>query len=308
MSAQPVVLVLGSSGQVGFELVRSLMGLGKIVAPGRDVISLERPDSIRACVASVAPSIIVNAAAYTAVDQAESEPALANAINAEAPAILAECANQVNAALVHYSTDYVFDGSRALSAQSGYAEDDPTNPLNVYGQSKLAGEKAITQIAQRHLIFRTSWVYGLRGKNFLLTMLRLARQRSELTVVADQLGAPTWSRTIATLTAHVLAQQVGARAAQQEWWQANSGIYHLTAGGRTSWADFASAIFADAIEDAAQRPSVVPIASADYPSKVVRPQNSTLSGRKLEDTFGLRAPDWRDALTACVQGMAVEGQ
>lgn len=308
MSAQPVVLVLGSSGQVGFELVRSLMGLGKIVVPKRDVVSLERPDSIRACVAEVAPSIIVNAAAYTAVDQAESEPALAHAINAEGPAILADCANQVNAALVHYSTDYVFDGSRALSEESGYSEEDPTNPLNVYGQSKLAGEQAITQIARRHLIFRTSWVYGARGKNFLLTMLRLARQRRELTIVADQIGAPTWSRTIATMTAHVLAQQVGAREAQQDWWQANSGIYHLTSSGRTSWADFASAIFADAIEDASARPLVVPIAAADYPSKVVRPQNSVLSGRKLEETFGLRAPDWRDALAACVQGTAIEGQ
>lgn len=308
MSAQPIVLVLGSSGQVGFELVRSLMGLGKIVAPNRQVVSLERPDSIRTCVAEVAPTIIVNAAAYTAVDQAESEPAIAHAINADAPAILAECANQIKAALVHYSTDYVFDGSRPLSPGAGYVESDSTNPLNVYGQSKLAGEKAVTQIAQRHLIFRTSWVYGTRGKNFLLTMLRLARQRDELTIVADQVGAPTWSRTIATMTAHVLAQQVGVREAREQWWEANSGTYHLTSSGRTSWADFASAIFADAIKAPSARPLVVPIAAADYPSKAARPQNSVLSGSKLDATFGLRAPDWRDALAACVQEIAIEGQ
>lgn len=299
------ILVVGSAGQVGFELVRTLSGLGPIVSLDRTALSLDDPAALRAVVASVRPSIIVNAAAFTAVDRAEIDAEAAKAVNADAPAILSECANGIGAGLLHYSTDYVFSGDRHWHAQdTGYRESDATGPLNVYGKTKLLGEQAVVGIAKRHLVLRTSWVYGMRGKNFLLTMLRLARERDELKVVADQYGAPTWSRTIATLTGHILAQKAVVGTDADDWWAQKSGIYHLTAAGVTTWADFASEIFRLAIPDVERRPKVTRIASSEYPTTVVRPLNSVLCNDKLRTQFCLNPPAWQEALALCLnEGM-----
>lgn len=289
------ILVTGVSGQVGFELVRSLQGLGQIVSADRHVLDLADLDQVRAVVRDLRPSLIVNPAAYTAVDKAESEPELATRVNAQAPAVLAEEAHKIGARLIHYSTDYVFNGEK----EGPYVENDATDPQNVYGQSKLEGERAIAESGVPHLIFRTSWVYGTRGKNFLLTMMRLGRERSELKVVADQFGAPTWSNTIAALTAHVIAKSLASDDVA-EWWADRSGIYHLTADGSTSWFGFAEAIF-DSLA-VGRTPEVLPIATADYPTPAKRPGNSRLSNEKLTCAFGLCVPHWRDALQLCLDG------
>jgi dTDP-4-dehydrorhamnose reductase len=293
--AERTILVTGTNGQVGFELVRSLQGLGRVIAADRKLLDLSDLDQVRAVVRDVRPGLIVNPAAYTAVDRAESECELAMRINGEAPGVLAEEAKKVGAALIHYSTDYVFDGEKA----GPYVEDDRTNPQNAYGRSKLAGEQAIADIGVDHLIFRTSWVYGARGKNFLLTMLRLGAERPELKVVADQFGAPTWSNTIAMLTAHVVAEAYAAPD-RAEWWRERSGTYHLSANGATSWHGFASAIFE--LSGLEKRPDVLPISATEYPTPAKRPANSRMSGDKLERTFGLRAPDWKEALALCLAG------
>lgn len=285
------ILVTGVSGQVGFELTRTLQGLGKVVAVDRATLDLGNLDQVRAVVRDVKPDLIVNPAAYTAVDKAESEPDLAMRINGEAPGVLADEAKKLGAALIHYSTDYVFDGEK----NGPYVEDDPINPQNVYGRSKLAGEQAIAASGASHLIFRTSWVYGTRGKNFLLTMLRLGATRPELKVVADQFGAPTWCNTIAAMTANVVAQAFAAEDGDA-WWARHSGVYHLTAGESTSWQGFASAIF-----EAAKLSAVAqPIPATDYPTPAKRPQNSRMSNEKLARVFGLAAPHWRDALGLCL--------
>jgi dTDP-4-dehydrorhamnose reductase len=290
-----VILLTGASGQVGFELARSLQGLGDVVAVDRARMDLSDLDQVRRVVREVRPQLIVNPAAYTAVDAAQSDVDKAMRVNAQAPGVLAEEAARIGAKLVHYSTDYVFDGSKS----GAYLESDATNPLNVYGQSKLAGEQAIAESGCDHLIFRTSWVYGTRGKNFLLTMLRLGAERSKLDIVADQYGAPTWANTIASLTSNVLAQQAVAETdAGREWWRAHGGIYNLTASGETSWHGFAQAIFE--LVDVANKPQVNPIASSSYPTPAARPANSRLSNDKLAATFGLRAPDWRVALQLCL--------
>ncbi|WP_434715336.1 dTDP-4-dehydrorhamnose reductase [Paraburkholderia sp. A3RO-2L] len=291
----PTILLTGINGQVGFELARSLQGLGKVVALDRGGLDLADLDQVRRVVRELKPNLIVNPAAYTAVDKAETEIEAAMRLNAEAPAVLAEEAEKLGAGLVHYSTDYVFDGSK----DGVYVETDPTNPQNVYGQSKLAGEQAIAASGCRHLIFRTSWVYGARGKNFLLTMLRLGAERDELSVVADQVGAPTWANTIAALTANVLAQATAASDAD-EWWNRHSGIYHLTASGATSWHGFAEAIFSHA--GLPKMPKVIPIPASAYPTPAKRPDNSRMSNDKLEASFGVRAPDWRVALKLCIAG------
>jgi dTDP-4-dehydrorhamnose reductase len=286
------ILVTGVNGQLGFELARTLQGLGRVVALDRASLDLASPEQIRAVVRDLRPALIVNPAAYTAVDRAETEAELAMRINGEAPGILAEEAKKLGTALIHYSTDYVFNGEKS----GAYLEDDTTDPQNVYGKSKLAGEQAITASGVDHLIFRTSWVYGARGKNFLQTMLKLGETRPELKVVADQIGAPTWSNTIATSTAHIVAQAFAA--ASPQWWNERSGIYHLSAAGETSWHGFAQAIFELATPGAG--PSVLPIPASDYPTPAKRPSNSRMSNERLAAVFGIRQPDWRDALKLCV--------
>ncbi|MBZ5790182.1 dTDP-4-dehydrorhamnose reductase [Burkholderia contaminans] len=293
MSDARRILVTGVGGQVGFALARSLQGLGRVVAVDRAALDLADRDQIRAVVRDVRPTLIVNPAAYTAVDLAEREEDAAVRINATAPGVLAEEAKALGAALIHYSTDYVFDGAKA----SPYVETDTPAPQNVYGRSKLEGERAIAAVGAPAIVFRTSWVYGARGRNFLQTMLRLAAERRELKIVADQIGAPTWANTIAAMTAHVVAQALAADDASA-WWTSRSGIYHLTAGGETSWHGFASAIVE--LAGLASSPSVVPIPSSEYPTPAARPANSRLSNDKLARTFGLVAPDWRDALELCL--------
>src|SRR3984957_707326 len=288
---QATLLLTGVNGQVGFELARSLQGLGRVVALDRSGLDLADFDRVRRVVREVRPSLIVNPAAYTAVDQAETDVAACMRLNAEAPGVLAEEARRSGASLVHYSTDYVFDGTK----DGAYLEDDAVNPQNVYGKSKLAGEQAIAASGCDHLIFRTSWVYGTRGKNFLRTMLRLGADRDELAVVADQFGAPTWSNTIAALSAGILAQ---ALVAPGDWWSRNSGVYHLTASGSTSWAGFAQAIFDHSVLE--KKPLVKPIPAAWYPTPAARPANSRMSNDKLLRTFGVKAPDWEQGLRLCM--------
>lgn len=296
MSNAKPILITGVGGQVGFELTRSLQGLGNVVALDRAALDLTEPARIRAVVRELRPALIVNPAAYTAVDQAERDEDVAMRINAMAPGVLAEEAKAVGAALIHYSTDYVFDGTKTTP----YLETDTPAPQNVYGRSKLEGERAIAAVGGAAIVLRTSWVYGARGRNFLLTMLRLATERSELKIVADQVGAPTWANTIATMTAHVVAQAFATEDAA-EWWAARSGVYHLTAGGETSWHGFASAIMERA--SLTTRPLVLPIPSSEYPTLAKRPANSRLSNEKLARAFGLVAPDWCDALELCLAGI-----
>lgn len=295
--SESTILVTGASGQVGFELVRSLQGLGRVIAPDRCTLDLADGSRLATVVRELRPSLIINPAAYTAVDQAETDADGAMRVNAAAPAVLASVAQQLGVPLIHYSTDYVFNGAK----NAPYEEDDPVGPLNVYGGSKLAGERAIAEAGGAYLLLRTSWVYGTRGRNFLRTMLRVAAERSELRVVSDQIGAPTWSRTIAEMTAHIVAQAMAFPAdARAEWWASRTGTYHVSAAGHTSWAGFAEAIFQAALLD--KRPKVVPIASSDYPTPARRPANSRLSCAKLTSTFGIRPPHWRDALGLCLAG------
>jgi dTDP-4-dehydrorhamnose reductase len=290
MSAR--ILLTGSRGQVGWELARSLSTLGDLVALDSSQLDLTDVAAIRSAVAKIQPLIIVNSAAHTAVDKAESEVECSYALNATAPGVLAEEAEKLGALLVHYSTDYVFDGS----GDQARIETDATRPLNVYGASKLAGEQAIQAACRRHLIFRTSWVYGERGTNFLLTMRRLMRERPELKIIADQIGAPTWCRNIADATAQVLAQvgspSVGADK-PQPW-----GVYHMTNAGETSWHGFAQAILELDAPDSATR--LLPIPSSDYPTPAKRPLNSRLNNNKLERVFGVHMPDWQVALRMCI--------
>ena len=286
------ILITGKTGQVGYELERSLQGLGEIIAVDRSQMDLADLDQVRDVIRRVKPTLIVNPAAYTAVDKAESEPELALRVNGEAPGVMAEEAKKLGAALIHYSTDYVFDGTK----DGAYVETDPTCPVNVYGSSKLAGEQAIAAAGIPHLILRTSWVYSTHGKNFLLTMRRLAQEREELGIVSDQFGAPTWSRTIADTTAHMVAQSL-AVPDQQAWWQERAGLYHLTAQGTTTWFGFTEAIMAD--PSVTKKPRLKPILAQDYPVPAKRPTNSVLSSQRLIDTFcGL--PQWQEALKLCM--------
>ncbi len=284
------VLISGRNGQVAQALLTSLQGLGEIICLGRAELDLADVDAVRAQVHALRPDLIINAAAYTAVDQAESEPAQAFAINAIAPGVLAEEAKALGVPLIHYSTDYVFDGSK----NSPYLENDASQPLGVYGQSKLAGEQAIASVGGDYLILRTSWVYSLYGRNFLLTMQRLLQEREELRVVSDQIGAPTWAGTIADTTRALIEQ-----------WQAGSpgawGIYHLTGQGETSWFGFASAIGEHL--KAAGKPCarLVPIASSEYPTPAQRPANSRLDCSRLQTAWNVRLPQWQVALADCLR-------
>ena len=287
------ILITGGAGQVGWELRRTLAIFGEVVAPPRDILDLASADSIVSAVRGVRPDLIVNAAAFTAVDQAESETDLAMKINGDAPRILAEEAALRNAALIHYSTDYVFDGRKA----EPYREDDETAPINVYGRTKLAGEQGVRAADAAHLVFRTSWVYGSRGRNFLLTMLRLARQRKKLKVVDDQFGAPTSARLIAEATSGALAKNYAGGKLDIDGMREISGLYHLTAAGRTTWYGFAQAILAGK-EGMAK---VSPIPTSSYPTPARRPQNSMLDNSKLEKQFGFTLPDWKVGLQLCLE-------
>lgn len=293
MKPEPTILVTGVNGQVGFELQRSLQGLGRIVACDRSMLDLSDLARVRHVMRAVKPAIIINPAAYTAVDKAETDVAAARLLNAEVPRVLAEEAADSGAALVHYSSDYVFDGAK----DGAYVETDSTNPQNVYGLTKLEGEQAIAATGCSHIILRTSWVYGRRGGNFLLSMLKLASERPELRVVADQIGAPTWSRSIASVTAHILAQMLAPN--DENHWAARSGVYHFTARGETSWYGFAQEIFRLTLGENA--PRVIPISAREYPTPAKRPANSRMSGAKLTEIFGLRMPAWDDALKSCLE-------
>jgi dTDP-4-dehydrorhamnose reductase len=282
------ILIFGSTGQVGWELHHALAHLGQIIALDRMSADLTQPDMVRGVIRSIKPDIIVNAAAYTAVDKAESEPDCSMIVNGVAPGIMAEEAKRCNAIFVHYSTDYVFDGC----SKTPYCEDDTANPINVYGKTKLAGEHAIQEAGGRHLIFRTSWVYGMRGRNFLITMLKLAKEKDKLKIVMDQHGAPTWCRTIAETTRDILS--VDQAILEDKW-----GIYNLTASGSTTWHGFATAIFALKQEQEGKdfrNPHVIGIPSSEFPSPVKRPKYSVLSHHKIYDTFSLHLPAWETAL------------
>lgn len=292
------ILLIGPTGQVGWELLCCVQSYGKVFAVGRNptekpsqaYLDLADPDSIRSVIQEVKPHIILNAAAYTAVDKAESEPELAQAINGVAPGILAEEAKALNALLVHYSTDYVFDGTQ----KTPYQETDSVNPMSVYGKTKLAGEQAMQAVGGRYLILRTAWVYGMRGHNFLLTMRRLAKEREQLKVVNDQIGTPTWSRMIAEATVQILAQLHSPLSRVDI--SAVTGIYHLTCTGKASWYEFTKAIVAQLDK----QPEVLPITTAEYPTPAKRPSYSLLSNDKLATTFGLTLPNWEYALELCL--------
>lgn len=289
------ILVFGRVGQVGWELRHKLACLGQVTAVDYPEIDFTKPDSIREAVRAARPAVIVNAAAYTAVDKAEAEPARAYAINAAAPGVLAEEAKRLGSILVHYSTDYVFDGTK----HGAYLETDLPNPVNVYGKTKLAGDEAIQSVGGDYLILRTSWVYGARGSNFLLTMLRLARERAELRIVDDQTGAPTSSECIAQATADLLAQLSAPKGGGL---QGRSGIYNLTNSGETTWFGFAKAFLSKPQEAAgAITPSLVPITTAEFPRPAKRPANSCLSCRRVEEAFGVRMPHWVDALALVLE-------
>ncbi|GAA4861922.1 dTDP-4-dehydrorhamnose reductase [Luteimonas vadosa] len=287
------ILLLGANGQVGRELGRSLLPLGELVSATRDgrltdgsnceVADLEHPGELGALVERIRPEVVVNAAAYTAVDRAEEERGTAFRINAEAPGVIAEACARMDARLVHYSTDYVFDGS----ATRPYAERDPTAPLGVYGESKLAGEQAIEGSGARHLIFRTAWVYAAHGRNFMNTMLRLARERDELRVVADQVGTPTPAALIADVTAISISRPGMA-----------CGLYHLTPHGSTTWHGFAMAILAGAHARGLleKPPRVVPIATSEFPTPARRPAYSCLDVGKVEAALGRVLPEWTAGL------------
>ena len=301
------ILLTGKTGQVGRELAPLLESMGELSAPDRRQLDLSQPGEIRRLIRSARPNLIVNAGAYTAVDRAESDEAVARAVNAVAPGVMAEEAKQLGALLVHYSTDYVFDGTK----RKPYEEDDPPNPLNVYGRTKLEGERAIRQIEPAYLILRTAWVYAQEGRNFLRTVLRLAAEKEELRIVRDQTGAPTSSRELAVATAKVLSQICqpanGIPAASGA-----KGVYHISAGGETNWYSFAKRIlelassrrpagtwFATATEN---RPliarRIVPITTQEFPMPARRPAYSVLANRKLNDTFGVVLPDWERQLRA----------
>lgn len=286
------ILIIGKNGQVGSALLGALLPLGHVTALGRAELDLTNPDAIRATIRAAKPGIIVNAAAYTAVDKAESEPELAMQINAIAPGVMAEEAERLGALLVHYSTDYVFDGTKP----EHYLETDTPNPLSAYGRSKLAGEQAIRATGAAHYILRTSWVYAAEGANFLNTILRLARERPELRIVDDQFGAPTWARAIAEMTTQVLAVSL-QRATDQQY-----GLYHLTASGTVTWFGFAQAIFAEAGKTLNTKlPRLTPISTTEYPLPAQRPANSRLDTTLLTTTFGIVPAPWQKMLEHCMR-------
>lgn len=296
MRGPTTLLVFGGEGQVGFELVRELAPLGRVVAPRRGDVDLANPDALRAAVRDARPDVVVNAAAYTAVDAAETDRERCHAVNATAPSILAAEAERAGAAVVHYSTDYVFDGR----AGRPYTEDDAPNPLNVYGATKLEGEERVAAASTAYLIFRLSWVYGLHRRNFVRTMLRLAREREELRVVSDQVGAPTWSRMVAAATAQVLAASGRHPSGVREGVAAVRGLYHLSAGGATTWHGLAEAVLASDPRRGEQICRLVrAIPTSEYPTPARRPSYSVLSSDRAWERLRVRLPTWAEQLALC---------
>jgi dTDP-4-dehydrorhamnose reductase len=311
---KPIILLTGKTGQLGSELNRLLLKLGNVIAPERKDLDLREPEKIRQIIRDAKPQLVVNAAAYTAVDAAETDQANALAINAEAPRLLALQAKKIGAVLVHFSTDYVFDGSK----NAPYVETDPPNPLNAYGRTKLAGEQAIRDSGAAHMIFRTSWVYATHGRNFLLTILRLAAEREELKIVGDQVGAPTCALDLAEATTRILAGMITSTKSQLAFPGA-SGTYHMTAGGQTTWYEFAKAI----LEEARRAPQDLPwfnsstngrpliarrvlsISTKEFRSPTHRPAYSVLSNARLIQTFGVTLPDWRTQLQRCFSPQSI---
>jgi len=295
------LLITGANGQIGWQLQRTLAPLGEVLALTRAEMDLSDADASAALVRKIQPDILLNAAAYTAVDKAETEPDLANTVNAITPGRIAQELAQTGALLVHYSTDYVFDGTK----REPYTEEDAPNPLNVYGQSKLAGERAVAESGCKHVILRTSWIYDIRGRNFLRTVLRLGREKHELRMIDDQHGAPTWARAVAEATAAIVTQLLRPSLGQEV---ARSGIYHLSAAGSTTWAGFAKTILAY-YEELLAWPAefgefsgpllaktVVPIPSSAFKAAARRPLNSELCTAKIARDFGVSLPDWQHLL------------
>jgi dTDP-4-dehydrorhamnose reductase len=311
---KPTILLTGKTGQLGSELGRLLPALGEVVAPEQTELDLREPETIRQIMRTAKPQLIVNAAAYTAVDAAETDQATALAVNAEAPRLLAQEAKRIGAILAHFSTDYVFDGSK----KNPYVETDPPNPLNAYGRTKLAGEQAIRNSGAAHVIFRTSWVYATHGRNFLLTILRLATEREELKIVADQAGAPTCALDLAEGVTRIVGEMIAGDKSQSTFPE-DSGTYHMTAAGQTTWYEFATAI----LEEARRAPQnlpwlasatkgcpliarrVVPISTEELHSPTPRPAYSVLSNACLKQTFGVSLPDWRTQLQRCFSSRPV---
>lgn len=286
------ILIFGAGGQIGTELQRSFANAGEVTALDRRYADFSRPEDLRPIISSLKPAIILNAAAYTAVDKAESEPDLAMTVNRDAPRVIAEEAAKLGALLVHYSTDYVFDGSK----RSPWIETDRPNPLSAYGRTKLAGECALQEVGGRYLIFRTSWVYAPHGKNFLLTMLRLGRGREQLKIVDDQFGAPTSSLAIADATRAAVDT---AMAGTPEY-----GVYHLTCGGETTWCYFAQEIFAAHHQQyGGKLPQIIHIPSSEYPTPAIRPANSILSNEKLKSAFGISLSHWQKELVKVMRSL-----
>lgn len=287
------ILVTGKDGQVGWECVRSLQCVGTVIAVGRAERDLADAASLRGFVRATAPDLIVNTAAYTAVDRAESDEPLAHVVNATAPAVLAEEAKRLGAGLIHLSTDYVFDGRQATP----YVETDAPAPLSAYGRSKLAGEQGIVASGAAALILRTSWVYAGRGRNFLLTMLRLAREREEIRVVDDQWGAPTWARSAAEGIAAIVARAGADRRSIADSFAARGGVFHMTAAGRTTWFRFAEQIFAQSSDPARRLQRLVAIGTDAYPTPAARPANSVLDCTRLAREWQVALPPWQEALS-----------
>jgi len=292
------LLVTGANGQVGWELRQSLAPLGEVIALDRAACDLARPAEAARILREATPDIIVNAAAYTAVDRAEQEEELATLINGTAVGEIAQAARQLGALLIHYSTDYVFDGRK----DAPYAEDDVPHPISAYGRSKLAGERAMAQCGGRYLIVRTSWIYAARGHNFLKTVLRLARERDELRIVDDQIGAPTWARDLAAATA-AMTRQARQEIARDDF---ESGLFHVTGSGATSWFVFAQAVVKQAEQYGllARKSKIVPIASSEYPVAATRPKNSRLSGARARHRFQIALPEWEQSLAVCMRELS----
>jgi len=289
------ILLLGKNGQVGWELHRTLSPLGEVIATDRQTLDITDFHRVRETIQTIRPRIIVNATAYTAVDRAEDEPDIAMLINGTAPGVLAEEAKKCGALLVHYSTDYVFDGTK----KEPYTEEDTPNPLNVYGRTKLKGEEAIQSVDGNYLIFRTSWVYGERGHNFYLTIRRLAKEKEEISVVDDQIGAPTWCRTIAENTAFILAQGVNREEWYHAYYEKRKGLYHMTAAGQTSWYEFAKRIVETVPSEERKLKRILPIRTKDYAYKAQRPLNSVMSLKKAERFWEQFTNHWSSLFDLC---------